>query len=273
MKMTAEDLIDKKRRGEKITVLTCYDYPTAKFEEAGGVDVLLVGDSVGTNVLGYASEREVTLEDMVHHVKAVVRGAERAYVVADMPYLTYESLPDALDTALHLTGVGADAVKLEGFRPDIVGHLAGAGIDVWGHLGYNPQVHDKAGLQAKTAAAAMELVENCGLLEAAGAKAVVLEMVPEEVARVTTQRLSIPTIGIGAGRFTDGQVLVINDVLGINPFEFRHSRKYDNLSKRITDAVSRFVAEVKEGAFPGEENVRHLSAEEEAQFSKLVSES
>lgn len=270
--MTAEDLIDKKRRGEKITVLTCYDYPTAKLEEAGGVDVLLVGDSVGTNVLGYANEREVTLDDMIHHVKAVVRGAERAYVVADMPYLTYESLPDALDTALHLTGVGANAVKMEGFRPEITEHLAGAGIDVWGHLGYNPQVHEKAGLQAKTAATAIELVNNCSLLEAAGAKALVLEMVPEEVARVVTQRLSIPTIGIGAGRFTDGQVLVINDVLGINPFEFRHSRKYEDLRMRITDAVSRFVFDVKTGAFPGEENVCHLSAEEEAQFSTLISE-
>jgi 3-methyl-2-oxobutanoate hydroxymethyltransferase len=268
--ITSSDLIEKKRHGERIAVLTCYDFPTAKWEEAAGVDVLLVGDSVGTNILGYASEREVTLADMGHHLKAVVRGSQRALVVVDMPYMTYETLADALDTATHLVGLGASAVKMEGFRPEIVKRLSGTGIDVWAHLGYNPQLHDAASLQAKTADAAVELVKNAIALEQAGAKALVLEMVPEEVARAASKRLSIPTIGIGAGRFTDGQVLVVPDLLGVSPSEFRHSARYDDFNARALSAIGRYVSEVRAGEFPREENVRHLRAEEMEAFELRV---
>ncbi len=266
MRLTADSLIEKKRRGEKIAVLTGYDYPTAKWEDAAGVDVILVGDSVGTNVLGYASEREVTIHDITHHVRAVARGAVRACVVADMPYRTYETREDALETARRLIDSGANVVKLEGFRPEIIGHLTSADVSVWGHLGYNPQIHETAGLHAKTADAAVELVRNCLSLQEAGAKAIVLEMVPEEVARAASERLTIPTIGIGAGRFTDGQVLVIPDVLGINPFDFRHSRKYEDFNARAMEAITRYVSDVRSGAFPGEENARHLKPEELAEF-------
>lgn len=269
-RITSQDIIDKKRRGERIAVLTCYDFPTARWEEAAGVDVLLVGDSVGTNVLGYESEREVTLADMAHHLRAVVRGSERALVVVDMPYLTYETHADALETALHLAGLGASAVKMEGFRPEVVRHLSGAGVDVWAHLGYNPQLHETAGLHARTADEAVQLVANAAALEDAGAKALVLEMVPEEVARTVSERLSIPTIGIGAGRFTDGQVLVVPDMLGINPFEFRHSAKYDDFNARALEAMRRYVSEVRSGEFPREENVRHLKAEEMEAFELRV---
>lgn len=270
MRITADDLIEKKRLGERIAVLTCYDCPTAKWEEAAGVDVLLIGDSVGTNVLGYSSEREVTLDDMAHHLRAVVRGSERAYVVVDLPYRTYETPEMALASAARMAVLGASAIKMEGFRPEAVARLTHEGIDVWGHLGYNPQIHDTAGLQAKTADAAVELVGNCVALQEAGAKAIVLEMVPEEVARVASERLSIPTIGIGAGRFTDGQVLVAPDILGVNTFDFRHSRKYEDFNGRALAAVGRFVSEVRSGLFPGEENARHLKPEELAAFKERM---
>ncbi len=262
MTNTSGSLTSKKLAGEPITMLTCYDYPTARCQDEAGVDIIFVGDSVGTNVLGYPSEKDVTLDDMAHHLKAVRRGVERAYLLVDLPYGTYDTPEQAVGSASRLAALGADGVKLEGFRPDVVRSLVAEGIEVCAHLGLNPQLHAKKGMRAKTAAAAAELVAESIELQDAGAWIIVYEMVPEEVGRIATERLSIPTIGIGAGRGTDGQVLVAPDLLGINTFDMRHVRKYDDLHGRTVRAFESYVADVRSGAFPAAENVRHLDEAE-----------
>jgi 3-methyl-2-oxobutanoate hydroxymethyltransferase len=262
MTNTSEGLTRKKRAGEPIAVLTCYDYPTARCQDEAGVDIIFVGDSVGTNVLGYSSEKEVTLDDMAHHLKAVRRGVEHAYLLADLPYGTYDTPEQAVASASRLTALGADGVKIEGFMPDVVRRLTAEGIEVCAHLGLNPQLHAKKGLRAKTAAAAAELVAQSIELQDAGAWIMVYEMIPEEVGRIATERLSIPTIGIGAGRYTDGQVLVAPDMLGINTFDMRHFRKYEDLHERTFRAFESYIADVRSGAFPDGDNVRHIDEAE-----------
>lgn len=272
MKKTSGFLRDMKARGARIAMLTCYDYPTAQWEEEAGVDVILVGDSVGTNVLGYESVRQVTLEDIVHHVKATARGVSAAYLLADMPYGTYEEAEEALRHARALRSAGADGVKLEGCRPDIIRHLTDQAVEVCAHLGLNPQVHGKHTLQAKSAEAAVRLVDESLALEAAGAFMIVYELIPEEVAREAAQRLAIPTIGIGAGRYVDGQVLVVLDVLGVNAFEFRHNRKYEDFRVRGTQAVRAYVEDVQQGRFPEVAHVRHLPEAEAAKLAQRIRE-
>ena len=262
MKRTATWLAERKAAGERLTVLTCYDYPSALWQEAAGVDVIFVGDSVGTNVLGYGSEREVTMDDMLHHLKAVRRGVRQAYLLADLPYGTCDTPAAALENALRFASMGAAGAKLEGFLPEAVEALAQRGIDPWGHLGFTPQLQGRASLQARTAAAGAELVEQCQTLERAGASAIVLELVPEEVAAEASSRLTIPTIGIGAGRHTDGQVLVVNDLLGMNDLELRHLVRYSEFRVEGVEALGRWVADVRSGAFPGPEQTRHLSEAE-----------
>lgn len=262
MTNTSESLTRKKAAGEPIAVLTCYDYPTARCQDEAGVDIIFVGDSVGTNVLGYSSEKEVTLDDMAHHLKAVRRGVERAYLLADLPYGTYDTPEQAVASASRLAGLGADGVKLEGFAPDVVRRLVSEGIEVCAHLGLNPQLHEKKAMRAKTAAAAGELVSQSVELQDVGAWVMVYEMIPEEVGRIATERLSIPTIGIGAGRYTDGQVLVAPDMLGINTSEMRHFRKYDDLHERTLHAFEGYIRDVRSGAFPAADNVRHLDEAE-----------
>ena len=271
MRMTKAGITEMKRRGEKIVMLTCYDYPTAVWEDESGGDIVFVGDSVGTNVLGYESEKEVTLDDMIHHLKAVRRGVCQAYLLVDLPYLTYETTEDALRNARKLMSHGADGVKMEGFRPDIVKNLVQNGIQVCAHLGLNPQMHEKKGLRVKTAVAATRLISESEGLEDAGAWLIVYELIPEEVAREATRRLSIPTIGIGAGRHTDGQVLIVSDMLGINEFDLKHVRKYDNLHDRATQAIRRHVAEVRSVEFPDIDNVRHLVDKESQAFDEILS--
>ena len=271
MRTTNAEITEMKHRGEKIAMLTCYDYPTAVWEDEAGVDIVFVGDSVGTNVLGYQSEKDVTLDDMIHHLKAVRRGVRQAYLLVDLPYLTYETTEDALRNARALLSHGADGVKLEGFRPDIVRSLVQNGIQVCAHLGLNPQIHEKKGLRAKTARAAARLISESEALQDAGAWLMVYELIPEEVAREATRKLSIPTIGIGAGRHTDGQVLIVSDMLGINDFDLRHVRKYDNLHDRATQAIRRHVSEVRSAEFPAGENVRHLSNEESQALDEMLS--
>ena len=266
MTNTSDSLTRKKAAGEPIAVLTCYDYPTARCQDEAGVDIIFVGDSVGTNILGYSSEKEVTLDDMAHHLKAVRRGVENAYLLADLPYGTYDTPEQAVASSTRLIELGADGVKLEGFRPDVVRRLVSEGIEVCAHLGLNPQLHAKKGMRAKTAAAAAELVSQSIELQDAGAWIMVYEMIPEEVGRIATERLSIPTIGIGAGRHTDGQVLVAPDMLGINTFDMRHFRKYDDLHGRMLRAFESYIADVRSGAFPAPDNVRHL---DEAQLQAL----
>ena len=270
MRVTISDLLEMKSRGEKIAMLTAYDYPTAVWEDEAGVDIIFVGDSVGTNVLGYKSEKEVTLDDMVHHLRAVRRGVRHAYLLADLPYLTYETPEAALESASILVSHGADGVKLEGFRPDIVSHLVTNQIEVCAHLGLNPQIHEKKGLRAKTAKAAGNLISESMAMQEAGAWIIVYELIPEEVARQATRRLSIPTIGIGAGRHTDGQVLIVSDMLGINSFDLRHVRKYEQLHERAARAIGQYIVDLRTGEFPGDENARQLSAEESQALGEML---
>jgi 3-methyl-2-oxobutanoate hydroxymethyltransferase len=248
----------KKDRGEPIVMLTCYDYPTALLEEQAGVDVIFVGDSVGTNVLGYSAETDVTMDDMVHHLRAVRRGVKDAYLLVDMPYLSFESPQIALANARRFLAEGADGVKLEGGSEQaaVVEALARAGIDVCGHIGFTPQTLGSRGrVQGKTYEQARVLVESAQALETSGAMLLVLELVTEDLARLISERLRIPTIGIGSGRFCDGQVLVVNDVLGISPFTRKIAKRYQEYQELTLQALEAYRDEVAGKRFPTEANV------------------
>jgi 3-methyl-2-oxobutanoate hydroxymethyltransferase len=263
---------EMKRLGRPIAVLTAYDAPTAKAEHAAGVDILLVGDSVGTNLLGYASEREVTLADMCHHLGAVRRGAPDAVVIGDMPYAAYDTSETAIASARRLVAAGADIVKLEGFRPTIVSALAAAGIFVCGHLGLEPQHHVRKTSKGRTAGEAAAIVAHAIALEQAGAEMLVLELVPEEVASAVTRSVKIPTIGIGSGGTTDGQVLVICDVLGYGQENFRHNRRYQEVGHLLHQAVEAYVRDVRTRAFPAQSHTSHMATDELEAFRHLLSE-
>jgi 3-methyl-2-oxobutanoate hydroxymethyltransferase len=252
----ATDLIAKKSRGEKIAMLTAYDAAFAKLFDSAGVDVILVGDSVGMVVLGHETTIPVTMDAMVHHTKAVVRGARRSLVVADMPFLSYHAgVERAIANAGRLVQEGgAAAVKLEGARhvADAIERIVGAGIPVMGHLGLLPQsVHQTGGFrrQATDERTAGELLENARRLESAGAFAIVLEMIPDEVARRVTSELRIPTIGIGAGPACDGQVLVSYDMLGMSASAPSFVKRYAEIGQQISAAVHAYVGEVRSGEF------------------------
>ena len=260
-RITAPSLKDMKARGEKIVMLTCYDYPSARLLDEAGIDVLLVGDSVGDNVLGYENTLPVTMDDMVHHAAAVSRGCRRALVVADMPFLSYQTSPeDALRNAGRLIKeAGVHAVKLEGgaFIASTVGKLVASGIPVMAHVGFTPQsVHQLGGyrIQGRDDQAAQNLLADARALEDAGAFAIVLELIPESLAGRITEALTIPTIGIGAGPMCDGQVLVFHDVFGYTTRrQLRHVRRYADLAGTIKDAATRFAADVRSGEFPAGE--------------------
>ncbi len=251
----AARLLDMKRRGEKIAVLTAYDAPTARAEHEAGIDLILVGDSVGTTVLGYVDEREVTLDDIAHHVRAVRRGAPEATILADLPYATYDTPETAVASARRLVEAGADMVKFEGAQFAVARALAAAGIAASGHLGLECQHHDERRLKAKTAAAALKLETDAVTLSEAGIALLVLELIPEEVATRITKAVAAATIGIGAGRGTDGQVLVIHDILGLNKVGYRHNRRFAELGGVTEDAARAFAAAVRDGSFPTEANV------------------
>lgn len=262
-KVTVPDLRAAKSAGRRIVMLTAYDYPTARILEAAGVDILLVGDSLGNNVLGYESTLPVTMDEMLHHTRAVTRAARRALVVADMPYLSFQTgRRDAVRNAgRFLKEGGAAAVKIEGGRKraHLVEALIDAEIPVMGHIGLTPQsVHLMGGyrVQGKKVDQARALVEDAVALEAAGAFSLVLEGMPESVGRAVTESVGIPTIGIGAGRFCDGQVLVIHDLLGLGEGPPpRFVRRYADIGREIEGAARRFIADVREGAFPSEAEV------------------
>jgi 3-methyl-2-oxobutanoate hydroxymethyltransferase len=272
MKKTLQYLQDKKTRGEKITMLTCYDYPTARLEDEAGVDIIFVGDSVGTNVLGYDNEREVSMDDMLHHLRAVRRGVETAYLLVDMPYGTTDTPEQALSHARTFLEHGADGVKIEGPKKDVVRLLHKEGIQVCSHLGLTPQTETKPGFQAKTAQAAVKFSQQVLAMQEAGASLILFETIPEEVAKLMTEWIEVPSIGIGAGRHTDGQVLVVLDLLGWSPFNFRHNRKYDDFRGRALSAFHSFVKEVGDGRFPGEGNLRHMAKSELEEFTKAIGE-
>lgn len=243
-------------------MVTAHDYPTARLIDDAEVPLILVGDSLGMTVLGYESTIPVTLEVMLHHTGAVARGAQRALVVADLPFLTYQVTPeDALRNAGRLVQeAGAAAVKLEGGRnvADTVRRVVGAGIPVMGHLGLTPQsVHQTGGyrLQAKSADAIQALVDDARAIQAAGAFALVLEVVPAPVAKLITELLEIPTIGIGAGPDCDGQVQVLSDLMHLSPGPVpKHAKPYLDLSSQVTGALRQYRSEVEMSAFPTEEN-------------------
>lgn len=261
--VTTARLRKMKRTGEPIAMITAYDYPSAIHAEQAGADVLLVGDSVGNVVLGYDSTVPVTLADMVHHTKAVSRAAKRSFVVADMPYLTYHGSLDAtLANAARLMQEGlAKGLKLEGGAEiaETVAACTRAGIPIMGHLGFTPQsVHQLGGffIQGKSEAKARQLMDDAKRLEEAGAFALVLEMVPEGVAARITEQLSIPTIGIGAGRHCDGQVLVYHDLLHIgHPSEKTFVKTYADVGRLMHEGLSAFVQDVKQRSFPAERHV------------------
>ena len=260
-KVTVRDIAEMKVRGERIPMLTAYDYPTARLADEAGVPMILVGDSLGMVVLGYDSTIPVTMEDMIHHIKAVGRGAKRSLIVGDLPFMSYQ-----VDTsqALHNAGRllqegGAHAVKLEGGEnvAETVGRIAECGIPVMGHIGLTPQSVNSFGgyrVQGKSKDESARLIRDAIALEEAGAFAIVLELVPSALSRVITQRLSIPTIGIGAGLHCDGQVQVLHDMLGLyTDFVPKHARQYTRLSEAMAGAFNRYIADVKDGSFPGEE--------------------
>jgi 3-methyl-2-oxobutanoate hydroxymethyltransferase len=250
-----------KERGERFVMLTAYDHPTATVLDAAGVPMLLVGDSVGDNVLGYDSTVPVTLDEMLHHTAAVVRGAARAVVVADLPFGTYQvSVDEGLHAGIRLMKEGgANAIKAEGAGPvvEFARRAVAMGMPFMGHLGLTPQSVNQLGyrVQGRDDQAAERLVADARALEEAGAFSVVLEAVPAELARRVTEALSIPTIGIGAGPHTDGQVLVLHDLLGLNTRPTpRFAKHYVDLRAAMLDAVKTFQAEVADGDFPGPEH-------------------
>lgn len=264
MKMQVGDLLDKKKRGAKIVMLTCYDYPTAVLENACGVDVLLVGDSVGTNVLGYGDVTEVTMEDMLHHVRAVARGTVRSFLLGDMPFRSFDTVESAQRNAARMVEGGADGIKMEG-ESEVIEQLqrvASAGIPVCAHIGYTPQTDgERPSVQGKDAERAIELLEIACRLEDAGAAMMVLELIPERLSAEISARLTIPTIGIGAGRFCDGQVQVVQDILGLSPRVFRHAKAYGEASQLFTKVLKSYAEEVRNGAFPEEKNASRLPDE------------
>jgi len=242
-------IISMKSR-EKISVLTCYDYCTAKILDEAGIDILLVGDSLGMVVLGYKSTREVTMQDMIRHTKAVSNGTKKSFIVGDMPYNSDMTPEFALKNAKSLISAGADAVKIEG-KPEIAAYLVKNQINVMGHVGLLPQTAESFSIHGKDKKSAIEISDMSHALEKAGCFAIVIESIPAELARQITEKLKIPTIGIGAGKFCDGQVLVINDMLGLYPdFKPKFVRQYADLSSEIKKAVKKYSKEIKNGEFP-----------------------
>ncbi|MDE2899773.1 MAG: 3-methyl-2-oxobutanoate hydroxymethyltransferase [Chloroflexota bacterium] len=260
MRVTTRDVQRFKAQGERFPMLTAYDFPTARLVEEAGVPVILVGDSLGMVVLGHASTIPVTMEVMLHHTTAVVRGTERAMVVADMPFLSYNlSGEQALGNAgRFLQEAGAQAVKLEGGVrvAETVRRVTEAGVPVMGHIGLTPQAVNQFGgyrVQGKTEAEALALMDDAVALQQAGAFCVVLELVPDNLAKSVTERLAVPTVGIGAGPHCDGQVQVIHDLLGFGASYIpKHARRYADVAEVVRGAVSRYAGEVREGRFPDE---------------------
>jgi 3-methyl-2-oxobutanoate hydroxymethyltransferase len=260
MRITINQIKEMKLKGEKITALTAYDYTTAKIVDEVGIPLILVGDTLGEVVLGYGSTIPVTMEDMLHHIKAVVRGAKKALIIGDMPFMTYHvSVSDALKNAARfIQEGGAQAVKLEGgvIVAEKVQRIVECGIPVMGHIGLTAQsIHQLGGhkIQGKTPEAAARLLEDARALEEAGAFSIVLETVPAPLAALITKKVGIPTIGIGAGINCDGQILVVNDMLGsFTDFVPKHAKQYVKLADIMSSAITQYFNEVKSGKFPTE---------------------
>ena len=256
-RLTVVDIAKLYADGARIPMLTAYDYPTARLLDEAGIPMILVGDSVGQVMLGYETTVRVTMAEMVHHTKAVVRGTDHALVVADMPFLSYATPEDALENAgMFLREAGAQAVKVEGGirTARIIETLVRAGIPVMGHIGLTPQAINTIGkvrVMGKSRDQARTLIADAHAVQEAGAFSVVLELVPEQLAAAITERLRIPTIGIGAGAGCSGQVQVITDLIGLGDFVPRHAKPYAHIRASILEAARLYAADVASGAFPG----------------------
>ncbi|RQD77654.1 MAG: 3-methyl-2-oxobutanoate hydroxymethyltransferase [Candidatus Syntrophonatronum acetioxidans] len=269
-KVTTAELREKKQKGEKISMVTAYDYSQAKIVDEAGIDIILVGDSLGNVVLGYESTLSVTMEEMIHHGKAAVRGSRRAMVVVDMPFLSYQvNRDEAIKNAGRLIKeTGAHAVKVEGGEEilEAVKGITSAGIPVMGHLGLTPQSIGQLGgfkVQGKDVQVAKKMIRDARALEDAGAFSVVLECVPWQLASFIRGQVSMPVIGIGAGRECDGQVLVFHDVMGLfDEYRPKFVKQYQNMKDKMIEGIKEYIDEVREGKFPGEEHI--FTMEEEA---------
>jgi len=269
-KITPVDIQAMKNESKKIAMLTAYDYPTALLEDRAGIEIILVGDSLGMTVLGYENTLPVTMDEMIHHTKAVTRGTKYALVIGDMPFMSFNtSERDAiLNAGRFMKEGGADAVKLEGgvTVKDIVKAIVNAGIPVMGHIGLTPQTISMLGgfkVQGKDAQAAQKIIDDALLLEDAGAFSVLLEAIPAPIAKRITERLKVPIIGIGAGVHCDGQVLVVHDLLGLfDRFTPKFAKRYVNLSEPMLKAFESYREEVSKGAFPTDQHSFHINEKE-----------
>lgn len=269
-KVTVPSLLKKKKAGEKITALTAYDYPIAKIVDSAGIDVILVGDSVGMVVLGYENTIPVTMEEMIHHTKAVVRGTKRALVIGDMPYFSFHLTADETTTnaSRFLKEAGAQAVKIEGASPKrlkLIEKLVEAEIPVMGHVGLTPQSINHLGrfkVKGKAVDEARKILADARNLEQAGVFSVILECVPMELARIVTERLQVPTIGIGAGPYCDGQILVFHDLVGfMNGYLPKFVKRYVHLHDTLMQAVQAYAGDVLAGQFPDDEHSYHFKSD------------
>ncbi len=268
-KFTVSSFIESKEQGTKISMLTAYDYSTAKLLDEAGVDSVLVGDSLGMTMLGYDDTLKVTMADMIHHTSAVARGVKNAFVVGDMPFMSYHvSVEDAVRNAgRFIKEAGADAVKLEGGSDvvDVIKAIVRAQIPVVGHLGLTPQSVNMFGgfkVQGKSEAQAKKLIDEALLLEEAGCCAIVLECVPEKLAKIVSEKLTIPTIGIGAGKYCDGQVLVIQDMLGMySDFTPKFVKKFADVGTAMKQAVADYKTEIQAMTFPEEKHTFKIKDE------------
>ncbi|OGO31035.1 MAG: 3-methyl-2-oxobutanoate hydroxymethyltransferase [Chloroflexi bacterium RBG_16_56_11] len=262
MRVTINQIKEMKQKGEKIVMLTSYDYSTAKLVEAAGIPMILVGDSLGMVVLGYETPIPVTMDVMIHHTKAVVRGTSKALIIGDMPFMTYHaSTGEAMrNAARFIQEAGAQAVKLEGGLTvaEKVRRIIDCGIPVMGHIGLTPQSVNQLGglkVQAKSREAAAKLIDDAVALEQAGAFAIVLEAIPFKLAALVTKKVGVPTIGIGAGPYCDGQVQIVNDILGsFTDFVPKHAKQYVRLADIMSNAFNEYCEEVRSGKFPTEKH-------------------
>ena len=275
-KKSVLDFYAMKKKGEKITFLTAYDFPTARFAEAAGLDMLLVGDSLGMCVYGYSGTIPVTMDQMIYHAEAVSRGASNTFVIGDMPFMSYQSsLEKAVENAgRFLQEANCDAIKLEGgirIAPQIRA-IVEAGIVVMGHIGLTPQSSGQLGghkAQGRTAETAALVVDDALAVQKAGAQMILLEAIPPEVGKYITETLTIPVLSIGAGPHCDGQLLIVSDTIGqFQAFTPKFVKKYCNVAEMVTNAMKDYVAEVRAGGFPGPEHCYNMIAGEEEKFLK-----
>jgi 3-methyl-2-oxobutanoate hydroxymethyltransferase len=279
-KITTKKIIDMKRKSQRIVELTAYDYPSAMLADEAGVDIILVGDSLGMVVLGYENTLKVTLEDMIYHTKAVVRGAKRPLVITDMPFMSYQiSKEQALESAGRIIKEGeAHGVKLEGGdrMVETIAFITQSGIPVQAHLGLTPQSINQIGgysVQGKSDKSARKMLSDAKAIEQAGAFSLVLECVPDQLAKLISEEISIPTIGIGAGKDTDGQVLVFHDLLGYSRgYLPKFVRRYENLADTIKVAIEHYSEDVRSGLFPGDEEIYQIKNLELSELLKEINQ-